>query len=140
MRIYLPLSAIDLLSSTVQIRSIVEVERNAEESADQLDDRYEDAMADAAFCSLQMLVEDLSLPPCRIVAVADVVDGGYPSRWEDFESFHVDEDVAADLIAGVRMAQTQEQLDALVEELEGSPLEWFDVSELQDLRRRFSGR
>lgn len=135
MRTFLPLTASDLAAGQPpEGRRDVAVHFTppADVTGEALEELAEDALADAAFNSLQ-LVLDGGDRPARIVAVSDE----YPQRWDQIECFQVDGQEVEVLIAAAADATTQEQLDVLAEEIMAAHLEWFDISELQALRRRF---
>ena len=121
MRTFLPLTFAELKAPTPPLRK----------SFRQLDSTEEGAVAaldDAAFASLELC---MGTPvPGRIVAVGE----DELLSWDNIECFHVDSDRGMSIAAKLPSANTQQELDALVAELWELPLEWYDRSELENLR------
>lgn len=124
MRHFLPLTSAELTESCPPNRQ-AQVADGRGLSGDESEELYETVGDEAAFCSLELVAAAAEVAKRRIVAVGPVA----PKRWEDIESFLVDDFEAEDLIAEIRAAATQDELDAAVEELLALPLQWFDVSE-----------
>lgn len=128
MRYFLPLTSAELAESRPPHRQ-AQVADGRGLSGDEQEELYETVGDEAAFYSLELVVSAAEVIKRRIVAVGPVP----PKRWEDVESFLVDDFEAEDLIARIRAAVTQDELDAAVEELLAVPLQWFDVSERPEL-------
>ncbi|MFT0762856.1 hypothetical protein VRY54_07320 [Actinomyces sp. F1_1611] len=132
MRNFLPLTAEELNSPTPPGRKSVEALPPADLKGEALELFYEEALAEAAFDSLALVLADSSALPARVVAIGV----GPIAEWSDVDSFQVDDGDVRRLIAAARLATTQEELDELVADICDSPLAWYDATELADLRRQ----
>lgn len=140
MRIFLPLTAMDLLAANVPDREGIPAPVSKDLTGDQMEAVYEDAMDQAAFRSLELLFENPSAAPCRIVGVFERAQDPSSISWDRFDSFHLDEPDTGELIERARSAQTQQELDDAVADIVDESLDWFDVSEYPALRQRFESR
>ncbi len=131
MRTFLPLTAEELLSGVPPTRRGYVLKTDAPEE----DLKSDELLDEAAFGSLALTLDSRGVPR-RIVAVSAVED---PLSWEQIECIYVDDEAAANLIEAAREAQTQEELDALVEQIGQLTPDWYDISELDDLRRIIAG-
>lgn len=131
-RYFLPLTPSELGDPTPPKRDALEANPDPELRGEALEEFYEAVLDEAAFQSLELVVEVNPRIPVRIVAAA-----ACPIQsWGDVESFLVDAPEASALIGMLGAADTQDAMDRLVFQICEQPLEWFDGAEEYDALRQ----
>ncbi len=128
MRIFMPMEMQELLAPAPPRREGHAATRAAGLKGEELELALEEVLDSAAYTSLGMTLEGAGVPR-RLVAVGERLDS-----WDQVEAFYVDDAETSQLIERAREATSQDELDLLADSICATPMDWYDGSELDDLR------
>lgn len=146
MRVYVPAILSDLSVPLPPVRGGVVCVPDAAMSAEDVEVLEDDAITEAALASLEIARETEGVAAARVVLAVDTPEATTPNpgeqiaprifkspafeyTWSDVAAILADLPDAAEAVAVVLAAQTQEAADRAVADLWESSLAWFDTSE-----------
>lgn len=146
MRVYFPAVSSDLLADDVSPRLAFTALAARDASGEELELLEDDAQTEAALASLVALRQSEGQALRRIVLAADI-DTETPSgcgvvtlgergtQWSKVAAILIDAPQARDAVLAVIEAKEQEEADEAVAALWEHALEWFDITEREELAR-----
>ncbi len=139
MQHYLALTAAELLAQTPPGRPPLYVQSADVPDGSSWDETSEDCRDDAAVLSLEMSREE-GMPATRLVISGSLASADSVfTTWDQVDEIYADDNPGRELCAKLFATATQEDADAVMEQLFDEELMWFDISERVELGHALLG-